>query len=361
MGPLEGVRVVEMAGMGPVPHAAMLLGDLGADVVRVERPGVLLRRPAGRQPPRSRALVEIDAGTEAGRADVLQLIGRADVLLEGFRPGVMERMRLGPDACAAANPRLVYARMTGWGQDGPLARTAGHDINYIGLTGVLDAIGRDGAPPTVPLNLVGDYGGGSLYLLLGVLAALIERGRSGVGQVVDAAIVDGTSSLAAAIWGLHGAGAWRAERGTNRLDSGAPFYDVYASSDGGHMAVGALEPRFYAALLRGLGLDAADLPEQGDRAGWPRLRETFAAVFATRTRAEWTQVFAGTDACVTPVLSFAEAPDHPQLAHRRSLVEVGGVHQPAPAPRFSRTPSEDPTLPAPGPTAVAAVLAAWTD
>jgi alpha-methylacyl-CoA racemase len=359
-GPLDGLRVVEMAGMGPAPHAAMLLGDLGADVVRVERPGSASRRPAGRQPPRSRTVVEADLATDAGRADVLELIGKADVLIEGFRPGVMERLGLGPEPCRATNPGLVYARMTGWGQDGPLAATAGHDINYIGLTGVLDAIGRNGAPPTVPLNLVGDYGGGSLYLVLGVLAALVERGRSGAGQVVDAAIVDGTSSLAAAVWGLRGAGAWRDERGTNRLDSGAPFYDVYETADGRHMAVGALEPRFYAELLRGLGLDPADLPAQDDRAGWPRLRQRFAAAFATRTRAEWTERFAGTDACATPVLSFAEAPEHPHLAHRRTLIDVGGVCQPAPAPRFSRTPSDTPATPSREPAGLDAVLAAWT-
>ena len=360
-GPLAGVRVVEMGGIGPGPHAAMLLGDLGADVVRVDRPGTAGNRDPRRPLPRGRTLLELDAKSEDGRTAVLDLVARADVLLEGFRPGVMERLGLGPADCAAVNPGLVYGRMTGWGQDGPLAPTAGHDINYIGLTGVLDAIGRAGAPPTVPLNLVGDFGGGSLYLVLGVLAALVERQRSGTGQVIDAAIVDGTGSLAAAIWSLHGAGAWRPARGSNRLDSGAPFYDVYPTADGGHMAVGALEPQFYAQLLRGLGLDAAGLPAQDDRAGWPELRARFAAAFAGRTRAEWTAVFDGTDACVTPVLSFAEAPSHPHLAHRGSLAELDGIPQPAPAPRFSRTPPGTPTVPPPAPAGLAAVLAAWTD
>ncbi|WP_409330864.1 CaiB/BaiF CoA transferase family protein [Trujillonella humicola] len=359
-GPLAGVRVVEMAGMGPAPHAAMLLGDLGADVVRVQRPAAAGQSHGGRLPARNRTPVEVDAKDEAGRAAVLALVARADVLVEGFRPGVMERLGLGPDRCAAVNPRLVYARMTGWGQDGPLARTAGHDINYVGVTGVLAAIGRAGAPPTVPLNLVGDFGGGSLYLALGVLAALLERERSGAGQVIDAAIVDGTSSLASAIWGLRAAGAWNDERGTNRLDSGAPFYDVYPTSDGGHMAVGALEPYFYAALLEGLGLDPATLPAQGDRAGWPRLRAAFTAAFASRTRAAWTEVFAGTDACVTPVLSFAEAAEDSHLASRRTIVDVAGVPQPAPAPRFSRTPPPTPT-PASPPADLAAVLDAWSD
>jgi alpha-methylacyl-CoA racemase len=350
-----------MASLGPAPHAAMLLGDLGADVVRVERPGAAQNRPHGRQAPRSRTLLELDAKTESGRAAVLELVGRADVLVEGFRPGVMERLGLGPEPCAAANPRLVYARMTGWGQDGPRAPTAGHDINYVGLTGVLDAIGREGAPPTVPLNLVGDFGGGSLYLVLGVLAALVERQRSGTGQVVDAAIVDGVSSLAAAMWTLRGAGAWRDERGTNRLDSGAPFYDVYRTADGGHMAVGALEPAFYDRFVRGLGLDPAGLPAQDDRAGWPELRACFTAAFAGRTRDEWTAVFAGSDACVTPVLSFGEAADDPHLAHRGSLIEVDGVRQPAPAPRFSRTPPGAPTIAPPDPAGLDAVLAAWAD
>jgi len=360
-GPLRGVRVVEIAGLGPAPHATLLLADLGADVVRVQRPGAAARRAPGQQPPRGRRIVELDLKTAEGSSGVLALVARADVLVEGFRPGVMERAGLGPAECAAANPRLVYARMTGWGQSGPLAPTAGHDINYIGLTGVLDAIGRKGAPPTVPLNLVGDFGGGSLYLALGVLAALLERASSGCGQVVDAAIVDGTSSLAQAIWALRGAGRWRDERGTNRLDSGAPFYDTYRTCDGGHMAVGALEPVFYERFVTGLGLDPASLPPQDDPAGWPELREWFAKAFASRTREEWTATFVGSDACVTPVLSFDEAAEHPHLAARRTIVEVDGVRQPAPAPRFSRTPAPDPQRPPPEPAGLDAVLATWAE
>ncbi|WP_181781998.1 CaiB/BaiF CoA transferase family protein, partial [Pseudonocardia pini] len=278
----------------------------------------------------------------AGRATALALVERADVLVEGFRPGVTERLGLGPEDCAARNPRLVYARMTGWGQQGPLADRAGHDITYLAVTGLLDSIGRAGAPPTVPLNLVGDFGGGSLYLVVGVLSALLERERSGHGQVVDAAIVDGASHLASAIWTLHGSGRWKGPRGTNRLDSGAPFYDVYATADGGHMAVGAIEPQFYALLLAGLGLDPADLPAQDDPAGWPELRETLATAFAARTRAEWTAVFEGTDACVAPVVTLSEAPRHPHLAARGTLAEHDGIVAPAPAPRFSRSSPGEP-------------------
>ncbi|WP_084741117.1 CaiB/BaiF CoA transferase family protein [Cryptosporangium aurantiacum] len=342
--------------MGPGPHAALLLGDLGADVLRVERPGTGERRSG--PPPRSRAVCELDLGHAAGRGTVLDLVAHADVLVEGFRPGVTERLGVGPAHCLARNPGLIYARMTGWGQYGPLAHRAGHDINYVGLTGVLDAIGRDGAPPTVPLNLVGDFGGGSTYLVIGILAALVERARSGRGQVIDAAIVDGVSSLAQAIWSLRGTGCWQDGRGTNRLDGGAPFYDVYPTADGGHMAVGALEPQFYAALLAGLGLDPAELPAQDDRSGWPALRAAFADAFRSRTRDEWTAVFANVDACVTPVLTFAEAAADPHLTARRTLVDRDGVVQPAPAPRFSRTPPAPPH-PHPGPADPAAVLAAW--
>jgi alpha-methylacyl-CoA racemase len=349
--------VIELAGIGPGPHAALLLADLGADVVRVERPGTAAARAV--PPPRGRTLVEADLKAAAGRDAVLALVERADVLVEGFRPGVTERLGLGPDTCAERNPRLVYARITGWGQDGPLAGRAGHDITYIALTGVLDAIGRRGAPPTPPLNLVGDFGGGSMYLVAGVLAALLERGRSGRGQVVDAAIVDGTSSLAHAIWSLRGAGRWDGARGTNRLDSGRPYYDVYATSDGGHMAVGAIEPQFYALLLDGLGLDPLTLPAQDDSDGWPELRTAFAAAFAARTREEWTAVFGGTDACVAPVLSFGEVAAHPHMAARRTVVELGGVPQPAPAPRFSRTATAIPHIPPREPARLDAVLSAW--
>ena len=360
-GPLADVRVLEMAGMGPGPHAALVLSDLGADVVRIERPGTSQHRNPREQRPRGRRLVELDLKAEAGRDGVLALVEHADVLIEGFRPGVMERLGLGPSECGARNPGLVYARITGWGQSGPLAATAGHDINFISLTGVLEAIGRAGGPPTVPLNLVGDFAGGSVYVALGVLAALLERRGSGRGQVVDAAIVDGTSSLAHTIWALRAAGRWHDGRGTNRLDSGAPFYDVYETSDGGHMAVGAIEAEFYAQLVGGLGLDPSALPPQDDPAGWPELRAKFAAAFASRSRDDWVAVFEGTDACVTPVLSFDEVARHPHMAARGIVIDVDGVPQPGPAPRFSRTPPPVPQVPPPSPAGLAAVLAAWRD
>jgi alpha-methylacyl-CoA racemase len=361
-GPLVGVRVVELAGMGPGPHAAMLLADLGADVVRVQRAGEL---PDGDEPRnyqhRGRRIVEADLKQPADIALVRALLTRADVLIEGFRPGVTERLGLGPADCAAINPRLIYARMTGWGQDGPDAARAGHDINYLSGLGVLHAIGRPGQPPVPPLNLVGDFGGGSLYLVVGVLAALHERERSGQGQVIDAAIVDGASHLAHTIWSQRGRGLWSDTRGANTLDGGAPFYDTYETADGEYMAVGALEPKFYAELLDGLGLAGSDLPAQRDRAHWPLLRTAFAAAFRARTRAEWTEVFAGTDACVTPVLDFDEAASAAHLAARGTLLDIGGVVQPAPAPRFSRT---RPPTPAPPPASaepIDTVLADWTE
>jgi alpha-methylacyl-CoA racemase len=341
-GPLAGLRVVELAGLGPGPFAAMLLADLGADVLRIDRAGGnVLDLPAGADVlARGRRSVAVDLKTPAGVDLVLRLVERADVLLEGFRPGVTERLGLGPVDCAARNPRLVYGRMTGWGQDGPLAHSAGHDIGYVAVTGVLGAIGRAGGPPQIPLNVVGDFGGGSMFLVTGILAALWEAGRSGQGQVIDAAIVDGVAVLAALQYSLRAAGMWADARGVNLLDGGVPYYDVYATADGGHMAVGALEPQFYAELLRLLGLDGeADLPAQGDRARHPELRARLAARFAERTRAEWDAVFAGTDACVAPVLTFGEAPAHPHLTHRQTYVERDGVVQPAPAPRFSRTPA----------------------
>lgn len=347
-GPLSGLRVVEMGGIGPGPHAAMLLADLGADVVRVERPaGGLQALPSG-VPDwllRSRRSVALDLKDPAGLRMVQELVAKADVLVEGFRPGVAERLGIGPVECHAANPGLVYARMTGWGQDGPLAARAGHDINYIGLTGVLHAVGTAGARPTVPVNLLGDFGGGSLYLVLGIMAALWERNRSGAGQVVDTAIVDGASSLAQMIWALLAYGAWTDRPASNLLDSGAPFYDTYACSDGRFMAVGALEPQFYAQLLAGLGLTDAGLPDQYDQAGWPLLRARFTEIFAARTRDEWTAVFAGTDACVTPVLTFAEAAEHPHITGRGTITAFDGVVQAAPAPRFSRTVPDKPTAP----------------
>jgi alpha-methylacyl-CoA racemase len=347
-GPLTGLRVVELAGIGPGPHAAMLLADLGADVVRVERPsgGLRIPRPGTADYTlRGRRSVAANLKDPAGREAVLALAERADVLLEGMRPGTTERLGIGPDDCLARNPRLVYARMTGWGQDGPLAARAGHDINYISLTGALKAMARPGERPLPPLNLVGDYGGGSMFLLLGVLSALWERERSGRGQVVDAAMVDGTSALLQLFWAYRGLGAWSDEPGSNLLDGGAPFYDTYCCSDGEFVAVGALEPQFYAALLDGLGIGPDELPQQQDRTGWPAIRARLTAKFVSRTRDEWAQVFAGTDACVTPVLSFTEAAQHPHIAARDTLITLGGVVQAAPAPRFSRTAAGEPSAP----------------
>jgi alpha-methylacyl-CoA racemase len=338
----------------------MVLADLGADVVRVERPSGD-RSPGGpdHQVLRNRRVVVADLKAPAGRDAVLDLAASADVLLEGFRPGVTERLRLGPADCHARNPRLVYARMTGWGQDGPVAQRAGHDINYISLTGALHAIGRAGQRPVPPLNLVGDYGGGSMFVLVGILAALWERDRSGAGQVVDAAMVDGTSVLLQMVWSLRASGNWSDERGDNLLDGAAPFYDTYECADGRHVAVGAIEPPFYAQLVDGLGLADGDLPAQYDRAGWPELRKRFASVFMCRTRDEWAAVFANTDACVTPVLDFAEASQHPFLVARGTLIDVAGVPQAAPAPRFSRTVPAEPTGPPTEPVELDAVLASW--
>ncbi|GAA5161534.1 CaiB/BaiF CoA-transferase family protein [Amycolatopsis dongchuanensis] len=359
-GPLAGLRVVELAGIGPGPHAAMVLADLGADVVRVERPSPA--DPTGRAGDallRNRRSVAANLKTDEGRELVLRLVAKADVLLEGFRPGVAERLGVGPDDCLARNPGLVYGRMTGWGQDGPLAPRAGHDINYISLTGALNAIGRAGERPVPPLNLVGDFGGGSMFLVTGVLAALWERQRSGRGQVVDAAMVDGTGVLLQMTWGFLAAGSWADSRGSNLLDGGAPYYDTYTCADGRHLAVGALEPQFYAEFLRGLGLEHEDLPPQGDREGWPRLRARFTEVIVRKTRDEWMAIFDGTDACVTPVLSFDEVARHPHLAARESVITVDGVPQAAPAPRFSRTPAAKPTPP-PRPGAdTSTVLAEW--
>jgi len=348
-GPLTGIRIVELSGLGPAPFAAMLLAELGADVLRVDRPGAasLFGRPQDDALNRSRPSVAIDLKHPDGRDALLRLVDRADVLIEGLRPGVTERLGLGPEECLARNPRLVYARMTGWGQDGPLAARAGHDINYLGLTGVLHAIGT-ADKPVVPLNIGADFGGGSMFLVVGVLAALLERAGSGRGQVVDAAMVDGASSLITMVHGLMGAGLWRDRRASNLLDGGAPFYDTYRCADGRFVAVGALEPQFYAALIEGLGLTGALPGGQYDVAHWPEHRRAIGEVLATRTRDEWTAVFEGTDACLTPVMSLAEAPAHPHLAARGTFVEQGGGPQPGPAPRFSRTPGavrSEPRLP----------------
>jgi alpha-methylacyl-CoA racemase len=337
-GPLAGVRVVELAGIGPGPHAATILADLGADVIRVERPGGA--PSAGRRETdlltRGRPSVALDLKHPDAVATVLRLVDVADVLIEGMRPGAAERMGLGPDTCLEHSPRLVYGRMTGWGQDGPLAQTAGHDVNYIALSGALHGLGQSPQRPQFPSNLLGDFGGGSTYLVIGVLAALLEARVSGRGQVVDAAVVDGTAHLSAMFASMLAGGAAQERRAANLLDGGAPFYDVYETADGRHMAVGALEEPFYAALLEGLGL-ADGTPDRVDLEQWPALREAFAKRFRERTQAQWAEVFDGTDACCTPVLPLTEAAEHPHLAARGTYVDHAGVLQPAPAPRFSRT------------------------
>ncbi|MEW1643723.1 CaiB/BaiF CoA-transferase family protein [Streptomyces sp. NPDC091219] len=346
-GPLAGCRVVELGGIGPGPFAGMFLADLGAEVVRVDRPERADEPDAGGPADvlnRGKRSVVLDLKHPAGPAALLELAARADVLIEGFRPGVTERLGIGPHACLARNPRLVYGRMTGWGRTGPLAATAGHDLTYIALTGALGAIGDAAGPPQIPLNLVGDFGGGGCYLVIGVLAALHAVGRTGVGQVVDAAIVDGTAHLLASTFGKLGRGAWTDERGINQLDGGWPFYAVYGTKDGRHMAVGALEPKFYRCLIDLLKLDV-DPERQHDRTTWPDMRRRLTERFAERTRDEWAALFAGTDACVAPVLGLTEAAAHPQLAERRSLFTRDGVVQPGAAPRFSATPSS------PGPAA----------
>lgn len=338
-GPLQGLRVVELAGIGPGPHAGMVLGDLGADVARVERPGGNVGIPVNERDAtlRNRRSVVADLKSAAGKQLILSLVAKADVLIEGFRPGVTERLGLGPQDCAKVNEKLVYARMTGWGQDGPRARQAGHDINYISLNGLLHAIGREGERPLPPLNLAGDFGGGSMFLLLGILAALYERQISGRGQVVDAAMVDGSSVLIQAMWSFRANGLWSDERGTNLLDTGAPYYDTYECADGRYVAVGAIEPQFYEILLARLGLADADLPGQHDTQRWPELRERFTQRFAAHDRDHWAGVFAGTDACVTPVLSFAEVLTEPHIVARSTFYDDEGDLQPCPAPRFSRS------------------------
>jgi alpha-methylacyl-CoA racemase len=347
MGPLSGVRVIEIASLAPAPFGCMILADLGADVLRVDRAERCGPQATAPVDPlsRGRRSIGLNLKDRAAIDLLLTLAEEVDVLVEGFRPGVAERLGFGPGACAERNPGLIFGRMTGWGQDGPLAPTAGHDIDYIAISGALSMVGRAGAAPVPPVNLLGDFGGGGMLLALGILAALVERTRSGLGQVVDAAMVDGSALLTSFVYGLRATGAWQDKRGVNLLDGGAPFYDTYVTADGEYMAVGALEPQFYAALLTGLGLADAGLPGQHDRNGWPVLRERFAATFSGRTRAEWEQIFAGTDACVSPVLSPAEAPAHPHARARDAFVEVGGVTQPAPAPRFGRTAAGSPLAP----------------
>jgi alpha-methylacyl-CoA racemase len=337
-GPLDGLRVVEFAGIGPVPFAAMLLADMGADVVRVARPGAPPPGPCDIVE-RGRRCVELDLKSAAGARSALALVEHADALLEGLRPGVMERLGLGPEIALARNPALIYGRMTGWGQTGPLARTAGHDIDYIALSGALHAIGEPGRGPVPPLNLLGDFGGGALYLVVGVLAALHEAQRSGRGQVVDSAIVDGAASLLTFIYAASARGEWRDTRGSNLLDGGAPFYSTYACADGEFIAVGALEQGFHDVLIDRLGLDREIFEDRLDPASWPRLRRILEEVFARRTSREWCELFDGSDACVAPVLSLAGAASHPHLAARGVIAALDGVACPAPAPRFSRTPS----------------------
>jgi len=360
-GPLTGIRIVELAGIGPGPFAAMVLADMGADVVRVDRAD----RVTGGGPSlaiwdRSRRSIGVDLKHPEGVETVLRLVEGADAFLEGFRPGVTERLGLGPDDCLARNPRLVYGRMTGWGQDGPYASTAGHDINYIALAGALEPIGRRGEAPVPPLNLVGDFGGGGMLLALGVCAALVEAGRSGHGQVVDAAMVDGSAQLMTMMHAMRAIGVWSDERGTNMLDTGAHFYDVYETSDAKFVSIGSIEPQFYAELLRLTGLAADPAFEaQMDRSQWPALKQRLVALFATKTRDEWCALMEGTDVCFAPVLSMAEAPAHPHNSARGTFTTVDGVVQPAPAPRFSRTPSAIQSPPASAGQHTDAVLADW--
>jgi alpha-methylacyl-CoA racemase len=345
MGPLSGITIVEMAGIGPAPFAGMLLADLGASLIRVDRRGDSDLGIPGRAPKfdvlgRGRRSIAVDLKSDSGREIVLKLAARADGLIEGFRPGVLERLGLGPTALHACNPRLVVGRMTGWGQTGPWADRAGHDIDYIAMAGALHAFGRKGQAPVPPLNLIGDFGGGGMFLVVGMLAALLEAKTSGKGQVVDAAMVDGTAVLMGMFYAMQSSGRWRDERGVNILDTGAPWYDVYETKDGRHMAVGAIETKFYAELLDRLGLSGrTNLPKQFETARWEELRSVFAGVFKTKTRDEWERVFEGSDACVAPILSMTEARRHPHMAARDIIVERDGVVQPAPAPRFDRTPS----------------------
>jgi alpha-methylacyl-CoA racemase len=342
MGPLAGYRIIEMAGIGPAPFAAMLLSDMGAEVVRVDRREAADLGLPGREPKfdvlhRGRRSIAVDVKAEAGREVVTHLARQADAIVEGFRPGVMERLGLGPEILLAVNPKLVFGRMTGFGQDGPLAQVAGHDIDYIALAGALHAIGRQGEAPVPPLNLVGDFGGGGMFLAFGVVCALLEAQRSGQGQVVDAAMVDGAATLMAPMFGLFSQGSWKDERGVNVLDTGAPWYDTYATKDGKWLAVGAIEKRFYEAFVERLGLKLTELPGQHDRNGWPELKRRFAETIASKTRDEWERIFAGSDACVAPVLSLAEVAGHPHNAARGTFVTRDAVLQPSPAPRFSRT------------------------
>ncbi len=363
MGPLAGYKIIEMAGIGPAPMCAMLLADLGATVLRVDRqqPSELGLPSAARFMimNRSRHAIAVDLKKPEGIELVLRLVKGADALIEGFRPGVMERLGLGPETCLARNPKLVFGRMTGWGQDGPMAQAAGHDLNYIALAGVLHSVGRAGQPPTPPLNLVGDFGGGALYLALGVVCGLLEAQRSGKGQVVDAAMVDGAASLMTIFYALHAAGSFTTERGTNVLDSGAFFYDVYECADGQYVSLAPIEDKFLAEFLSLVGIDPREMPKKMDRSRWPEAKAKIAARFKTKTREEWCRLLEGSDACFAPVLSVAEAPHHPHNVARGTFIEIDGIVQPAPAPRFSRTPAARPTPPENPGQGGDGVLGAW--
>ena len=347
MGPLEGLKIVELAGIGPAPFCAMLFADMGAEVIRVDRAanvGTDTDRDGNDARfnllIRGRRNIAVDLKNKDGQDAVLRLIDQADALIEGFRPGVMERLGLGPEDCLARNPRLVYGRMTGWGQDGPIAHTAGHDINYIALSGVLHTIGEAGGPPVPPLNLVGDFGGGALYLAMGVLAGIISARTTGKGQVVDCSMVEGSASLMTMMYAALASGAWVEKRGHNRTDGGAHYYHTYECKDGEHVAIGSIEPQFYALLLTHTGLEGDDVPAQTDRSTWPDMQQRFAAIFKQKTRAEWVAIMQQTDICFAPVLRMSEALDHPHNRHRNSFVEIDGIAQPAPAPRFLGTPTE---------------------
>lgn len=343
MGPLAGLKVIELQGIGPGPFCGMMLADMGAEVVRVDRAASAGRRNAGDSLGRGRKSIAVDLKHPDGVAAVLTLIAKADALVEGFRPGVMERLGLGPDVCLARNPRLVYGRMTGWGQHGTIAHAAGHDINYISLTGALHAIGPHGGRPTPPLNLVGDFGGGGMLLAFGIVSALFERARSGKGQVVDAAMTDGSALLMNAIYPMMQTGSWKPERGSNMLDGGAHFYGTYETRDGKYVSIGSIEPQFYDLLLEKVGLAGDNtLPKQMERADWPQLQEKLSAIFRTKTRDEWDAIMLGSDICYAPVLSFAEAREHPHNVARKTFVDNGGHFQAAPAPRFDRTPPRTP-------------------
>ncbi|MGW8321106.1 MAG: CaiB/BaiF CoA transferase family protein [Thermodesulfobacteriota bacterium] len=338
MGPLKGVKVIEVGGIGPGPFCGMMLSDMGAEIVRVERKGQFMLTDSKFDVlTRNRRSIEVDLRKEEGVAAVLKMVEQADALQEGFRPGVMEKLGLGPDVCLKRNPRLVYGRMTGWGQEGPLAKVAGHDINYISLSGALHTIGRKGETPVPPLNLVGDFGGGGMMLAFGIVCALFESQKSDKGQVVDAAMIDGSAALMAIIYGLKAAGLWTDDRGTNLLDGAAHFYDTYETADGKYVSIGSIEPQFYALLLKHTGIDDPDYQNQMDQTKWPAFKKRFAEIFKTKTRDEWCEIMEGTDTCFAPVLSLDEAKDHPQNRTRDTFIEVEGVLQPAPAPRFSRT------------------------